>query len=154
MKSIKTLWALFFALGLVFTSCSDDDANDDSTNPVVEPLVNEISVDIDGVNWRGTIGSFTKDIVSTELSASKAGSNIQVKIFIPTDSVNSFNIPISLATVAVKRNNSTLSDSPTGTMLLSSNDSISISGTFNCSVTSFSSNDTLVLTNGAFEYSY
>jgi hypothetical protein len=83
-----------------------------------------------------------------------AGSNIQVQIFIPTDSVNSFNIPTSLATVIVRRNSSILSDSPTGTMLLSSNDSISMSGTFNCSVTSFSSNDTLILTKGAFEYSY
>ena len=154
MKSIKTLWALFFALGLVFTSCSDDDASDDATNPVVAPLVNEISVEIDGVLWRGAIGTVTREAVATELIASKAGSNIQVQIFIPTDSVNSFNIPTSLATIIVRRNNSILSDSPTGTMLLSRNDSIDISGTFNCSVTSFSSNDTLILTKGAFEYSY
>ncbi len=83
MKSIKTLWALFFALGLVFTSCSDDDASDDATNPVVAPLVNEISVEIDGVLWRGAIGTVTREAVATELIASKAGSNIQVQISFP-----------------------------------------------------------------------
>lgn len=143
------------ATGLLFSSCSDDDQDDNVINdPSAAALNNEVAVTIDGEYWRGSIGSVSRTGALTTINANKAGSNIQLQIFLPTDSVNSFNIPTSIVTVAVKRNNSTLSNSPTGSMLLSSNDTISIKGTFNCSVTSFSSNDTLVLTNGEFDWKY
>jgi len=155
MKLTKTLWAVLLALGLSFTSCSDDADDDNTTEPVVAALSNEIQVDIDGENWRGNISSVARSGGLTQLNAVKANSNISIQIFLPTDSINSFNIPTSIVTVAVTRGSNVLSNSPAGNLLLSTNDSTSIKGTFNCSVTRFAANaDTLVLTNGEFNFTF
>tara|TARA_R110002050_G_scaffold286087_1_gene436052 strand:+ start:6051 stop:6518 length:468 start_codon:yes stop_codon:yes gene_type:complete len=155
MKLSKTLWAIFLASGLVFTSCSDDDADDSSTNePTVQPLENGIEVEIDGVSWRGDINQVIETPLVTQLNAIKANSNYSLQIFIPRDSINTFNIPTSVVTVALRRNTKILSDNPVGTMLLTTNDSTAIKGSFSCYATSFSSGDTLVLTNGLIDYTF
>jgi hypothetical protein len=154
MKLSKTLWAVFLASGLAFTSCSDDADDNSTAEPTAQPLSNEIEVEIDGVAWRGDINQVIKTSLVTQINAIKANSNISLQIFIPRDSVNTFNIPTSIVTVAVRRNNSVLSDNPVGSMVLSTNDSIGVRGSFSCYATSFSSNDTLVLTKGKIDYTF
>jgi len=154
MKLTKTLLASLLAIFFAITSCSDDSLDDGADEPIVQPLSNGIQVDIDGETWRGTISSVAFSGSLTTLNAVKANSNISIQVFLPKDSVNTFNIPTSIVTVSVRRNSNVLSNSSMGTLALSANDSTAINGSFNCDVTSFSSNDTLILTNGLIDYDF
>lgn len=145
--------AALLAISFALSSCGDD-SDDAAQEPTVQPLSNEVQVDIDGETWRGTISSVANTGSLTTINAVKANSNISIQVFLPRDSVNTFNIPTSIVTVSVRRNSNVLSNSSMGTLALSANDSIAINGTFNCNVTSFSSNDTLVLSNGEFDYQF
>ncbi len=154
MKLTKTFLASLLAISFALSSCGDDSTDDATNNPSTQELKNGIQVDIDGETWRGSISSVSTSGTLTTLNAIKANSNISLQVFLPKDSVNTFNIPTSIVTVSVRRNSNVLSNSSVGTMVLADNDSTAINGTFNCDVTSFSSSDTLVLTNGVIKYDF
>lgn len=141
--------ALMLAGALFFTACSDDEDDNDQNNEEQEK--NELSVQINGEAWTGDIGSVANTGLGRQINANN-DEGTMIQLFFPPDTLGSFELT-NTGDVAVSFNNGTAtwSIAESGEFVLTENGS-SIAGTFDAVLTSPQNSDTLVLSEGEFNW--
>ncbi len=151
MKKFISLGSLILcsvlSSGLMLTSCSKDDDEDQSN-------VNEFKATVNGTLWEGTIGSTATSGGTRQINASK-GDGTTFQLFFPENASGSYDLAVSNAvTVSYSTGSVFWSNELSGTLILDKNTAASGSGTFNAVLTSAFNTDTLKITNGSFWWQF
>ena len=145
MHSYKSFALILFAIVLIFSSCKKESGSGSKAD--------RIQANINGVLWSGNNISWASSGGTAQINAFKSdGTSMQV--FLSEGVTGTFDVSDNVATISHFNGNATYSNNVSGTIVITANSSNLIEGTFNVMNASYFVSDTLVMTEGAFKFSF